>query len=100
MNPLSRRSRSPTAAALGPVTTTLNMHTRFRTLIKPLAILLAHSLEPDLHALQLAHQRCIDTALLFHHPCSRPLKLGLAWVTRKYLGHIAENRGPGRHRPE
>ncbi|KAH9037515.1 hypothetical protein EDB85DRAFT_2072974 [Lactarius pseudohatsudake] len=69
---------------LTPVTTTLaDVQTHLRTLINPSTILLGHSLESDLRALQLAHPRCIDTALLFHHPRGRPLKPGLAWLTRK-----------------
>ncbi len=68
-----------TAAALDPVTTTLaDLQTHLGTLIKPSTILLGYSLESDLHALQLAHPRCIDTALLFHYPRGRPLKPGLA----------------------
>ena len=43
---------------------------------------------------------CIDTALIFHHPRGRPLKQGLAWLTRKWLGHTIQNRGPGGHDPE
>lgn len=66
----------------------------------PSTILLGHSLESDLRALQLAHPRCIDTALLFHHPRGRPLKPGLAWLTRKWLGRTIQDRGPGGHNPE
>ncbi|KAH9055829.1 hypothetical protein EDB83DRAFT_2293073 [Lactarius deliciosus] len=90
-----------TAAALDPVTTTLaDVQTHLRTLINPSTILLGHSLESDLRALQLAHPHCIDTALLFHHPRGRPLKPGLAWLTRKWLGRTIQDRGPGGHNPE
>jgi len=90
-----------TAAALDPVTTTLaDLQTHLGTLIKPSMILLGYSLESDLYALQLAHPRCIDIALLFHHPRGRPLKPGLAWLTRKWLGRIIQDRGPGGHNPE
>jgi RNA exonuclease 1 len=71
-----------------------------RTLITPSTILLGHSLESDLNALKLSHARCIDTALIFHHPRGRPLKPGLAWLTRKWLGRIIQDRGPGGHNPE
>ncbi|KAN0141735.1 hypothetical protein V8E53_000197 [Lactarius tabidus] len=74
-----------TAAALDPVTTTL---------------VDGHSLESDLNALKLSHARCIDTALIFHHPRGRPLKPGLAWLTRKWLGRVIQDRGPGGHNPE
>ncbi|KAH9983579.1 hypothetical protein BJV77DRAFT_1072756 [Russula vinacea] len=41
-----------------------------------------------------------DTALIFHHPRRRPLKPGLAWLTRKWLGRTIQDRGPGGHDPE
>ncbi|KAF8259317.1 ribonuclease H-like domain-containing protein [Lactarius quietus] len=90
-----------TAAALDPVTTTLaDVQAHLCTLIKPSAILLGHSLESDLRALKLSHPHCIDTALIYHHPRGRPLKPGLAWLTRKWLGRIIQDRGPGGHNPE
>ena len=47
-------------------------------IITPSTILLGHSLESDLRPPQFVHPHCIDTALIFHHPC-RPLqKPGLA----------------------
>lgn len=63
-------------------------------------ILLGHSLESDLHALKIAHPYCIDTALLYHHPRGRPLKPGLAWLTKKYCGREIQNRGESGHDPE
>ncbi|KAI9508061.1 hypothetical protein F5148DRAFT_1284472 [Russula earlei] len=90
-----------TAQALEPITTTLaDVQAHLRTLITPSTILLGHSLESDLRALQLAHPWCIDTALLFHHPRGRPLKPGLAWLTRKWLNRTIQDRGPGGHDPE
>jgi DNA polymerase III epsilon subunit-like protein len=87
-----------TAQALESVTTTLaDVQAHLRTLITPSTILLGHSLESDLRALQLSHPRCIDTALIFHHPRGRPLKPGLAWLTRKWLGRTIQDRGPGGH---
>ncbi len=90
-----------TAEALGPITTTLSdVQTHLRTLITPSTILLGHSLESDLRALQLSHPLCIDTALTFHHPRGRPLKPGLAWLARKWLNRTIQDRGPGGHDPE
>lgn len=63
-------------------------------------ILLGHSLESDLRALKLCHPRCIDTALLYHHPRGRPLKPGLAWLTKKWCGREIQTRGEGGHDPE
>ena len=78
------------------------MQTHLLTLIKPLTILLGHSLESDLRALKLevSHGRCIDTALLFYHPRGQPLKPGLVWLTRKWLCCIIQHRGASGHNPE
>lgn len=90
-----------TEEALQSITTTLgDVQAYLRTIITPSTILIGHSLESDLHALQLSHPRCIDTAILFHHPRGRPLKPGLAWLTRKWLGRTIQDRGPGGHDPE
>lgn len=67
---------------------------------KPPPILLGHSLESDLTALKLAHPRCIDTALLYHHSRGRPLKPGLAWLTNKWCSRVIQNRGEGGHDAE
>ncbi|KAF8629302.1 hypothetical protein AX15_003519 [Amanita polypyramis BW_CC] len=63
-------------------------------------ILLGHSLESDLKALKISHPYCVDTALIYHHPRGRPLKPGLAWLTRKWCGREIQNRGEGGHDPE
>ena len=90
-----------TAEALESITTTLaDVQAHLCMLIMPLTILVGHSLESDLRALQLSHPWCIDTALIFHHPRRRPLKPGLAWLTRKWLGRTIQDRGPGGHDPE
>lgn len=66
----------------------------------PTPILLGHSLESDLKALKICHPRCIDTAVIYHHPRGRPLKPGLAWLTKKWCGREIQNRGEGGHDPE
>src|SRR5713226_8340655 len=87
-----------TAQALEPITMTpADVQAHLQT---PSTILLGHSLESDLRALQLLHPWCIDTALIFHHPRGRPLKPGLAWLARKWLGRTIQDRGPGGHDPE
>lgn len=63
-------------------------------------ILLGHSLESDLKALKICHPFCIDTALMYHHPRGRPLKPGLAWLTKKWCGREIQARGEGGHDPE
>jgi RNA exonuclease 1 len=103
-----------TASALLNVTTTLSsvQHELLALLTPPpttsststptpTPILLGHSLENDLRALKLIHPRCIDTALLFHHPRGRPLKPGLAWLVKKWCeGREVQNRGEGGHDSE
>ncbi|TFK44122.1 hypothetical protein BDQ12DRAFT_672432 [Crucibulum laeve] len=108
-----------TAEALGPVTTThaqVQAHilrllsppapNPFSTTSKPNSpppptpILLGHSLESDLKALKICHPLCIDTALMYHHPRGRPLKPGLAWLTKKWCGREIQARGEGGHDPE
>ena len=45
--------------------------------------------------MNLSHPLCIDTTLLYHSR-GGPLKLGLAWITRKWLGGLE----PGGHNSE
>jgi RNA exonuclease 1 len=66
----------------------------------PTPILLGHSLESDLRALKICHPACIDTALIYCHPRGRPLKPGLAWLTKKWCGREIQTRGDGGHDPE
>ncbi|KAN0141690.1 hypothetical protein V8E53_000152 [Lactarius tabidus] len=86
-----------TAAALAR--TLADIQTHLRTLILPSTILVGRSLESESNAVKF-HLRCIDTALIFHHPCGRPLKPGLARLTRKWLGRIIQDCGPSRHHPK
>lgn len=49
------------------------------------SILIGHSLENDLRALKLVHERVIDTALCFPHP-EPPYKYGLRKLAETWLG--------------
>ncbi|KAG7452034.1 ribonuclease H-like protein [Guyanagaster necrorhizus] len=116
---LTRRWSGITAEALAPVTTTLSqVQAHLLRILSPPAtdpsstsaesssspfltpILLGHSLESDLRALKLCHPFCIDTAVIFHHPRGRPLKPGLAWLTKKWCGREIQTNGEGGHDPE
>ena len=94
-----RRWSGITAEALAPITTTLpQVQSRILQLLSPTStttptILLGHSLESDLKALKLCHPRCIDTALIYDHPRGRPLKPGLAWLTKKWCGREIQKIG-------
>ncbi|KAG5636152.1 hypothetical protein H0H81_008983 [Sphagnurus paluster] len=106
-----------TAEALAPVTTTLaQVQAHVMRLLSPppvnpfsssspsppppTPILLGHSLESDLKALKISHPYCIDTALMYHHPRGRPLKPGLAWLTKKWCGREIQTGGEGGHDSE
>ncbi|KAI0669119.1 hypothetical protein C8Q78DRAFT_1146802 [Trametes maxima] len=92
-----------TEEALGKATATfeeVQSHILSVLSATPTPVLLGHSLESDLNALKICHPRCIDTAIIFHHPRGRPLKPGLAWLTKKWCGREIQNRGEGGHDPE
>ncbi|KAJ3558462.1 hypothetical protein NM688_g908 [Phlebia brevispora] len=92
-----------TEEALRDVTTTFEeVQTHVLSLLSanPTPILLGHSLESDLKALKICHSRVIDTAVIYHHPRGKPLKPGLAWLTKKWCGREIQNRGEGGHDPE
>jgi len=77
-----------------------DVHDALRELVTPNTILLGHSLESDLRALHLAHGRCIDTSVIYHHPRGRPLKPGLAWLTKKWANREIQTGGESGHDPE
>ena len=56
-------------------------------------VLLGHSLESDLRALQLSHPRCIDTALIFS-PKQTP---ALSRDCHGLRASTIQDRGPGGH---
>ncbi|KAI0776562.1 hypothetical protein BD413DRAFT_644823 [Trametes elegans] len=92
-----------TAEALNKATATFDevqAHVLSVLSATPTPVLLGHSLESDLHALKICHPRCIDTAVIFHHPRGQPLKPGLAWLTKKWCRREIQNRGEGGHDPE
>lgn len=61
-----------------------DVQARIRTLLHEETILLGHSLENDLHALRLLHERVIDTALLY--PAGQEgRKNSLRWLAQRYL---------------
>ncbi|CAK3889476.1 related to 3^-5^ exonuclease [Lecanosticta acicola] len=88
-----------TAAMLETVTTTLSdIQTKLQSILTPQTILVGHSLNSDLNALQITHPYIIDTALLFPHPRGPPLKSSLKWLAQKYLSReIQKGHGSTGH---
>lgn len=86
-----------TEEMLRPVTTTLrDIQARLLDIVHPKAILVGHSLDSDLKALQLAHPFIVDTSMIFPHPRGPPLKSSLKFLAQKHLGReIQKGVGTG-----
>lgn len=56
-------------------------------------ILIGHSLDCDLRALQLLHRRCVDTAITYPHPRGYPLRLKLRKLAEDYLHLRIQTQG-------
>ncbi len=83
---------------LRPVTTTLqDIQKRLLGLLNAKSILVGHSLDSDLKALQLTHPFIVDTSIIFPHPAGRGKKHALKWLAQKYLGReIQKGHGTAR----
>lgn len=88
-----------TAEKLDPITTSLkDIQSRLLDLLTPRTILIGHSLNSDLDALQLTHPFTIDTSILYPHPRGPPLKSSLKWLSQKYLSReIQKGHGTDGH---
>ncbi|KAK3113307.1 hypothetical protein LTR53_009524 [Teratosphaeriaceae sp. CCFEE 6253] len=88
-----------TAAMMQKVTTSLSeIQKQLLGILTPQTILIGHSLNSDLNALQLAHPFIIDTALLYPHPRGPPLKSSLKWLSQKYISReIQKGHGSTGH---
>ncbi|KAM7193748.1 RNA exonuclease 1 [Rhypophila sp. PSN 637] len=75
-----------TKEMIDPVTTTLkDIQARLLDLLTARTILVGHSLDSDLKAMQLAHPFIVDTSIVYPHPRGPPLKSSLKWLAQKYL---------------
>ncbi|KAI5923332.1 hypothetical protein F4810DRAFT_217640 [Camillea tinctor] len=75
-----------TEEMLAPVTTTLrDIQAKLLEILHPRTILVGHSLESDLRALQLTHPFIVDTALIFPHNRGPPLKNSLKFLAQRFL---------------
>ncbi|TKA71501.1 hypothetical protein B0A55_06479 [Friedmanniomyces simplex] len=88
-----------TPAMMQNVTTSLSdIQKKLLDIFTPQTILIGHSLNSDLNALQLTHPFIIDTALLFPHPRGPPLKSSLKWLSQKYISReIQKGHGSTGH---
>lgn len=75
-----------TEEMLAPVTTTLrDIQAKLLEILHPRTILVGHSLESDLKALQLTHPFIVDTSILFPHNRGPPLKNSLKFLSQRFL---------------
>ncbi|KIV85887.1 hypothetical protein PV11_01539 [Exophiala sideris] len=61
------------------------------------AILLGHSLESDLNALQLTHPFIVDTSIIYPHPRGLPLRSSLKFLANRYLKREIQKDGLNGH---
>ncbi|KEF59473.1 uncharacterized protein A1O9_04317 [Exophiala aquamarina CBS 119918] len=87
-----------TPQILEGVTTTLqDIQQELLSLLSPDSILLGHSLESDLNALQLTHPHIIDTSIIYPHPRGLPLRSSLKYLANKYLKREIQKGGADGH---
>ncbi|KAI1336848.1 hypothetical protein F5Y15DRAFT_392393 [Xylariaceae sp. FL0016] len=85
-----------TEEMLAPITTTLrDIQAELLALLGPRTILVGHSLESDLKALQLTHPFIVDTAIIFPHNRGPPLKNSLKFLAQRFLKREIQNRAAG-----
>lgn len=87
-----------TEAMLAPVTTRLvDIQRRLLAMLDARAILVGHSLDSDVRAMQLTHPFIVDTSIVFPHPMAPAKKHALRWLSSKYLNReIQKGHGTAR----
>lgn len=87
-----------TAKHLEGVTTTLqDIQAELLELLGQDTILLGHSLESDMNALQITHPFVIDTSIIYPHPRGLPLRSSLKYLANKYLKREIQKGGANGH---
>eukprot|EP00267_Zea_mays_P036567 XP_008673319.1 uncharacterized LOC100501283 isoform X2 [Zea mays] len=85
-----------TAEMLADVSTSLHeIQEEFVGLVYTETILVGHSLENDLMALQISHGLIIDTAVLYKYNRGSRCKIALRVLTKRFLGREIQNTGSG-----
>lgn len=74
----------------GVNTTMADVHNRLRKIISSHTILVGHSLDCDLRALQIIHTRVIDTAALYPHSRGAPYKQSLKRLALDHLCRVVQ----------
>lgn len=81
----------------GVTVTTRQARLAFLRLVTAETVLVGHSLDSDLKALQVCHMRCVDTALLYPHPRGFPLRRKLKVLAETYLKIRIQRAGKAGH---
>ncbi|OWZ09276.1 uclease [Phytophthora megakarya] len=68
---------------------------KFLTIVPAEAILVGHSIENDLQALQVLHHRVIDTACMYPHPKGPPFRSALRFLTSQFLNRAIQTGTDG-----
>lgn len=85
------------AATLANVTRTLrDVQRMLRTMFNANTVLIGHSLESDLKALKLIHDRVVDTSVLYPHKMGPPKKRALKTLCIENLKRIIQEDGEWR----
>ena len=74
----------------GVSTTMADVHNKLRKIISPNTILVGHSLDCDLRALQIIHKKVTDTAALYPHNRGAPYKQSLKRLALDYLCRVVQ----------
>lgn len=75
--------------------TLADVHAQLSTIFSSETIFVGHSLENDLNALKICHQRVIDTALIYHASSGPPYKPSLKYLAMKYLNETIQSDDSG-----
>ncbi|KAK8088823.1 hypothetical protein PG997_003784 [Apiospora hydei] len=87
-----------TKEMIDPVTTTLqDIQKKLLDILHPRTILVGHSLESDLKALQITHPFIVDTSLLYPHNRGPPLKNSLKFLCQRFLKREIQKGGAAGH---
>ena len=87
-----------TEEMLAPVTTSLrDIQARLLDVLHPRTVLVGHSLDSDLKAMQLTHPFIVDTSVMFPHVRGPPLKNSLKFLAQKYLNREVQKGGHAGH---